>query len=112
MKRITDLLKTTKNWMFGHKLRAVILALVLVFTAPVAGKGTNHFPMLRLVGSRAVEHSVGVDQSGWRRTEPDSGRGQSHAAVSAGRGLATEPDQPGEEPGRRSCKATTTRFRI
>src|ERR1017187_2852834 len=34
MKRFADLLNGTKNWMLGHKLRAVILALVLVFTAP------------------------------------------------------------------------------
>src|ERR1700738_944349 len=34
MKRITELLKTTKNWLLGHKLRAAILALILVFTAP------------------------------------------------------------------------------
>jgi len=34
MERITDLLKTTRNWVLGHKLRAAILALVLMFTAP------------------------------------------------------------------------------
>src|SRR5271169_1841483 len=56
--------------------------------------------MLCIVGRGAVEHSVGVDQSGWRWTEPDSGCGQSHAAVSAGCGLATEPDQPGKGIGR------------
>src|SRR5580693_6210642 len=58
--------------------------------------------MLRHVSSRVVEHSVGVDESGWRRTEPDPGRGQSHAAVSAGRGVATESDQPGAKSGRSS----------
>src|SRR5271166_5787340 len=58
--------------------------------------------MLCIVGRGAVEHSVGVDQSGWRWTEPDSGCGQSHAAVSAGCGLATEPDQPGKGIGRRT----------
>src|SRR6266536_5670108 len=34
MTKITELLRTTKNWLFGHKLRAAILALVLVVTAP------------------------------------------------------------------------------
>lgn len=34
MKRITELFKAIKNWLFGHKLRAAILALILVFTAP------------------------------------------------------------------------------
>jgi hypothetical protein len=34
MTKIRGLLKTTKNWLLGHKFRAVILALVLIFTAP------------------------------------------------------------------------------
>lgn len=34
MTRITDLLKTVRTWMFGHKLRAAFLALVLALTAP------------------------------------------------------------------------------
>lgn len=34
MTKTTELLRTVKNWLFGHKLRAAILALVLVFTAP------------------------------------------------------------------------------
>ena len=100
MKRFADLLRTTKNWMLGHKLRAVYSRPGPDVHGTVAGKGTTYFPMLRTVGRRAVEHSVGVNQSGWRRTEPDSGRGQSHAAVSAGCGLATEPDQPGKGIGR------------
>jgi hypothetical protein len=29
MTEFRELLKTTKNWLFGHKLRALILALVL-----------------------------------------------------------------------------------
>lgn len=34
MRRMKDILETTKNWLLGHKLRAAILAIVLVFTAP------------------------------------------------------------------------------
>src|SRR5215470_10064431 len=34
MTRITDLFRTAKSWILGHKLRASILAVVLVFTAP------------------------------------------------------------------------------
>lgn len=34
MTRITKLLRTAKNWLFMHKLRTAILALVLLFTAP------------------------------------------------------------------------------
>jgi len=34
MARIVELLRTVKDWLFLHKLRAAILALVLVFTAP------------------------------------------------------------------------------
>src|SRR5215471_1511870 len=34
MTRITKLLRTAKDWLFTHKLRAAILAVVLVFTAP------------------------------------------------------------------------------
>jgi len=34
MIRIRELLRIVKNWLFAHKLRAAILALVLVFTAP------------------------------------------------------------------------------
>src|SRR5215831_18149036 len=34
MARIVELLRTAKDWLFAHKLRAAILALVLVFTAP------------------------------------------------------------------------------
>src|SRR5215468_5341651 len=34
MTRITDLFQTAKSWILGHKLRAAILALVLVVTAP------------------------------------------------------------------------------
>jgi hypothetical protein len=34
MKRITELFKATKKWLFSHKFRAAILALILVFTAP------------------------------------------------------------------------------
>lgn len=34
MTKVAGLLKSTKNWLLGHKFRAVILALVLVFTAP------------------------------------------------------------------------------
>ena len=30
MKKLSTLLKTARNWMSGHKLRAAILALVLV----------------------------------------------------------------------------------
>lgn len=34
MRRVKDILEITKNWLLGHKLRAAILAVVLVFTAP------------------------------------------------------------------------------
>ncbi len=34
MTRITDLLRTVCTWVFGHKLRTALLALVLVLTAP------------------------------------------------------------------------------
>jgi hypothetical protein len=34
MTKIRDLLRAVKDWLFGHKLRAAILALVLVLTAP------------------------------------------------------------------------------
>lgn len=34
MIKITDLLRTVKGWLFGHKLYTAILALVLVLTAP------------------------------------------------------------------------------
>ena len=34
MTRITYLFRTAKSWILGHKLRAAILALVLIFTAP------------------------------------------------------------------------------
>jgi len=34
MTRITDLLRTVRTWVFGHKLRTALLALVLVLTAP------------------------------------------------------------------------------
>ena len=44
MKRFRELLKATKNWLFGHKLRAVILALVLVFTAPWPARAQIAFP--------------------------------------------------------------------
>ena len=38
MKRITDLLRTVKDWLFEHKPRAALLALVLLFTAPWPAK--------------------------------------------------------------------------
>lgn len=34
MRRMKNILRVTKNWLLGHKLRATILAMVLVFTAP------------------------------------------------------------------------------
>jgi hypothetical protein len=34
MARMTELLRTAKDWLFSHKLRAAILAVVIVFTAP------------------------------------------------------------------------------
>ena len=34
MTRITELLRTAKDWLFGHKLRTAILASVLILTAP------------------------------------------------------------------------------
>ena len=34
MNRTAEILRTTKHWLFRHKLRAAILALVFIFTAP------------------------------------------------------------------------------
>ena len=34
MRRITEFLRAAKDWLFTHKLRTAILALVLIFTAP------------------------------------------------------------------------------
>ena len=34
MTKIPKLLRTAKAWLFGHKIRAAIIALVLVLTAP------------------------------------------------------------------------------
>src|SRR6516162_10491760 len=49
MKGFADLLRTTKNWMLGHKLRAVILALILVFTAPWPAKAQLVSPCCALL---------------------------------------------------------------
>src|SRR5271165_6746945 len=78
MKRIADLLRTTKNWMLGHKLRAAILALALVFTAPwpakaqfgldpccamlVAGLSTIQSALTKVVGG-GLNQILGVDQA-------------------------------------------------
>src|SRR3974390_15656 len=73
MKRFADLLGTTKSWMLGHKLRAVILALVLVFTAPwparaqiispccallVAGLSSIQSALTKVVGGGLNGHTV------------------------------------------------------
>src|SRR5208337_1532290 len=78
MKRIADLLRTTKNWMLGHKLRAAILALALVFTAPwpakaqfgldpccallVAGLSSIQSALTKVVGG-GLNQILGVDQA-------------------------------------------------
>src|SRR5271165_6043266 len=77
MKRFADLLRTTKNWMLGHKLRAVILALVLVFTAPwparaqiispccallVAGLSSIQSALTKVVGG-GLNQILGVDKA-------------------------------------------------
>src|SRR5271166_5150073 len=77
MKRIADLLRNTKNWMLGHKLRAVILALVLVFTAPwparaqiispccallVAGLSSIQSALTKVVGG-GLNQILGVDKA-------------------------------------------------
>jgi len=49
MKRLTTLLKTAGNWMSGHKVRAAILALVLVFTAPWAARAQIISPCCALL---------------------------------------------------------------
>jgi len=77
MKRFADLLRTTKSWMLGHKLRAVILALVLVFTAPwparaqiispccallVAGLSSIQSALTKVVGG-GLNQILGVDKA-------------------------------------------------
>src|SRR6516162_8402819 len=39
MKQLQDALKTGKSWILGHKLRAAVLALVLLVIAPWPAKG-------------------------------------------------------------------------
>src|SRR5277367_1141100 len=70
-------LKTTKNWLFSHKLRAVILALVLMFTAPwparaqiispccallVAGLSSIQSALTKVVGG-GLNQILGVDKA-------------------------------------------------
>src|SRR6516162_11952240 len=77
MKRFADLLRTTKTWMLGHKLRAVVLALVLVFTAPwparaqiispccallVAGLSSIQSALTKVVGG-GLNQILGVDKA-------------------------------------------------
>ena len=77
MTRFRELLKTTKNWLFGHKLRAGILALVLVFTAPwparaqilspccamlVAGLSSIQSALTKVVGG-GLNQILGVDKA-------------------------------------------------
>ena len=77
MTKLRELLKTTKNWLFGHKLRALILALVLVFTAPwparaqilspccamlVAGLSSIQSALTRVVGG-GLNQILGVDKA-------------------------------------------------
>ena len=77
MTRFIELLKTTKNWLFGHKLRAGILALVLVFTAPwparaqilspccamlVAGLSSIQSALTKVVGG-GLNQILGVDKA-------------------------------------------------
>jgi hypothetical protein len=78
MKRIADLLRTTKKWMLGHKVRAAILALALVFTAPwpakaqfgldpccallVAGLSSIQSALTKVVGG-GLNQILGVDQA-------------------------------------------------
>ena len=75
--QITDLLETAKNWIFGHRLRAAILALVLVFTAPwparaqfvspccamlAAGLSSIQSALTKVVGG-GLNQILGVDKS-------------------------------------------------
>src|ERR1017187_10630884 len=77
MTRFIELLKTTKTWLFGHKLRAGILALVLVFTAPwparaqilspccamlVAGLSSIQSALTKVVGG-GLNQILGVDKA-------------------------------------------------
>lgn len=39
MRPVKNVLRAMKNWLMGHKLRAAILAIVLVFTAPGPARG-------------------------------------------------------------------------
>jgi hypothetical protein len=78
MKRITELVKSTKNWVFSHKIRAAVLALVLVFTTPwparaqfgldpccallVAGLSSIQSALTKVVGG-GLNQILGVDKS-------------------------------------------------
>jgi hypothetical protein len=78
MNKITELLRTVKDWLFGHKLRAVILALVLVLTTPwparaqfgldpccallAAGLASVQSALTRVVGG-GLNQILGLDKS-------------------------------------------------
>ena len=77
MERLAKLVTTTKDWMFGHKLRTVVLALVLMFTAPwpakaqfvspccallVAGLSSIQSALTKVVGG-GLNQILGVDKA-------------------------------------------------
>lgn len=51
MSRMTALIGRVKEWLFGHKLRAAILALVLIFTAPWPAKAQVLSPCCALLAA-------------------------------------------------------------
>ena len=77
MKKLTTLLKATGTWFSGHRLRATILAVVLLFTAPwparaqiispccallVAGLSSIQSALTKVVGG-GLNQILGVDQA-------------------------------------------------
>ena len=77
MKTLMALVKTTASWMFSHKMRAAVLALVMVFTAPwparaqiispccallVAGLSSIQSALAKVVGG-GLNQILGVDQA-------------------------------------------------
>ena len=104
MTQITDLFRTVNNWIRGHRLRAAILALVLVFTAPwparaqfvdpccamlAAGLASIQSALTSVVGG-GLNQILGVDKS--------MQQFQQTVVWPAG------PDQSGEKSGRPAAR--------
>ena len=77
MKTLKAMVKGTASWMFSHKMRAAVLALVMVFTAPwpargqiispccallVAGLSSIQSALTRVVGG-GLNQILGVDEA-------------------------------------------------